>query len=480
MRKISLKKEVKILIKHTHKILSLILFLVVLQGCESENLKSKNIPYSGIEPIRIPLDLPEFEDGSGGLIAYDLNNDDQRDYLITQKNQISVFDSTGKKLWDKKVDIHVTEKAEAQGLPGLHAPGLQVADVDSDQKIEVLFLSSDNKLHIVDGENGKSKKIVQLNVPKKVQRWEHLVVVNFRGEGDKDLLLQATTNTNYRLGKHLAAYSIEELIKTEKPKPLWVQNDFHSPAHNGARVVDLDGDGKDEVIGGNIVNSLGEIVFQLPIKLQNAPHIDSVFIADVKPDSSGLEVVALEEGGDNRIFLYNTKELFWQADYKNQEPQNAAVGDFDLEKPGLEIWCRSRYKDQRPFVFDSTGKLIDIYKIENVAPKGWTTKGVEVIVPIHWTGEPKQLAAAKERHESGDVGLFKPLTGEFVDKFQTVADRLYIADVTGDWREELVVMNHQELRIYQNPAPNPRPDRPSLWENEYYRRSKLTWNYYSP
>jgi len=88
------------------------------------------------------------------------------------------------------------------------------------------------------------------------------------------------------------------------------------------------------------------------------------------------------------------------------------------------------------------------------------------------------LTAAKERHTSGDVVIFNPLTGEFVQRFEEQADRLYVADITGDWREELVVLNGNQLRIYTNPAAN--PNQPSLWSQNHYQRSKMTWNYYSP
>jgi len=44
----------------------------------------------------------------------------------------------------------------------------------------------------------------------------------------------------------------------------------------------------------------------------------------------------------------------------------------------------------------------------------WTVAGVEVIWAIDWTGEEKQLAAAKERHESGDAAVFDPITGRFL------------------------------------------------------------------
>jgi hypothetical protein len=47
--------------------------------------------------------------------------------------------------------------------------------------------------------------------------------------------------------------------------------------------------------------------------------------------------------------------------------------------------------------------------------------------------DPQQLASATERHTSGDVCLFEPLTGRFVQVFPEQADRLYVADVFGDW-----------------------------------------------
>lgn len=460
--------------------------ILLFTGCESENLgsenpESKNIPYASIEPTQFTVDLPQEYDGSGGLVAIDITQDSKKDFIITQTNHIAAYRHSGEKLWTKTADIQLSDKSERQGLPGLHAPGVQVADIDGDDKPEVLFITRDNRLHVVQGEDGKSEHTLALPSPAKSNRWEHIVVADFRGKGDRDILLQSTTETEYRLGRHLAAYSIDSLLKDPKTPPLWVQNDFHSAAHNGVRVMDLNGDGKDEVIGANILNGQGKILFQLPLTLQRFPHIDSVFISDVDPNIEGLEVIALEEGGDNRVFLYNTEQLIWQIDYKNQEPQNAVFGDFDLERPGLEIWCRSRYnEDQKPFIFDAQGKFINSYRMSNVAPNDWTIKGVEVIIPIHWTGEPKQLAAAKERHESGDVGIFDPVSGAFLYKFKTTADRLYVADVTGDWREELIVLNQKELKIFQNPAPNANPNQPRLWDQKHYQRSKMTWNYYSP
>jgi hypothetical protein len=445
------------------------------------NRQVVNLPYSTIKPQIIQLDLPAQDERSGGIITADVNDDSQKDWIVTKPGHVAVYDRSGKKLWAKQINIQLTDKAEDRGLPGAHGAGVQAADVDGDRKTEVLFLTKDNTLQIFQGASGKLQQSIKLASPPGTERWEHLVVANFRGKGNRDLLLQATNADGYRLGRYLAAYALDDL-KTGDFKPLWTQNNFFGPAHSGARVADLDGDGKDEVLGGTIVSPEGKILFAVPMK-RNAtrPHLDSIFVADVRPDIPGLEVVALEEGEQERVFLYNRDRLLWETHYKHQEPQNAAVGDFDLNRPGLEVWCRSRYnEDQKPFVFDAQGQLIADYEINRVAPKGWTNRGVEVIFTIDWTGESKQLAAAKERHESGDVAIFDPTNGQFLHRFKEKAARLYVADISGDWREELIVLNGNQLHVYQNDEPNPNPERSRLWTQNHYRHSKMTWNYYNP
>ncbi|NET17662.1 MAG: hypothetical protein F6K08_34980 [Okeania sp. SIO1H6] len=464
-----------------YKIGFLLLFLIgfAAVGIAKWSQKGVYLMYSSIEYQSIQLDILEEYQRPGGLITADINDDGQKDFLVTKADKIVTYDLSGKQLWSKEIKIQITSKSESRGLPGAHASGIQAGDVDGDGQTEVLFLTTDNTLHIVEGESGKTKKTITLNSPEGTERWEHLVITNFRGQGDRDLLLQTTNSEGYRMGRFLAAYAIDDLLKKEDPQPLWTRDDFVANAHNGARVADLNGDGKDEVLGGTLISPDGEILVKIPLKRKT--HIDAIFVADVRPDIPGLEVVALEERGDNRVFLFNSDRLIWETNYKKQEPQNAAIGDFDLNRPGLEIWCRSRYNEhQKPFVFDAQGQLIASYEMDNVAPRAWTVRGVEVIFTIDWTGELKQLAAAKERHRRGDVAIFDPLTGQFIHKFKEKAARLYVADVSGDWREELIVLNENKLHIYSNPEANPNPNRSRLWLQNHYRRSKMTGNYYSP
>jgi hypothetical protein len=457
---------------------ALTLFALLIPGVGS----AQDWPQYETNPFVIPIDIPAPHDSAGGIVVADINNDGRMDYLVTVPGHIAAYGNDGNPLWTKKTAVRVGGSAERVGLPGHHGPGVAAGEIDGDGKTEVLFFTNDSVLHVINGADGKELWTAKPPIPEGTERWEHLAIANFQGEGDRDLFIQCTNQKGYRVGHHIAAYRLEDL-KVEFYTPLWQRADFTTCAHNGARLADLDGDGKDEVLGGQIVSSEGEFLCNTPLR----GHIDSIFARDVLPKVPGLEVVALEEGGrkddlpGNRVFLYRRDKMIWETHFQQWEPQNAAVGEFDPERDGLEIWCRSRYNThQKPFVFASDGTLITQYEMDAVAPKDWTDSGVEVIHTIDWTGEEKQLAAAKERHEEGDVCIFNPITGAFVTRFEEKADRLYVADVAGDWREELVVLSGSELHIYHNNTPNPRPDQPRLWSLPHYRRQKMTHNYYSP
>lgn len=428
------------------------------------------------DPFVITLDVPAPQDSAGGMIVADLDTDGNLDYLVTVPGHVAAYANDGTRLWVLKTDVVVGGSSESEGLPGHNGPGVAAGDVDADGRCEVLFLTKDSTLHIVDGKTGRTEATAKPPYPEQAERWEIAMIADFRGAGaDGDILLQATNKDGYRMGKLLAAYSVTGLLNGEKP--LWQTDQFVSCAHNGARLADLNADGRDEILGATILSADGKLLAQA---VPDRYHMDSVFVADALPDREGLEVILLEEGS-NHVQLLGCDGPIWRTHFERQEPQNAAVGRFKQGSDEIFIWCRSRYNEhQRPFVFDSSGTKVFDYAMDDVAPPDWTARGVEVIYTIDWTGRPQQLACAKERHESGDVCLFEPLTGRFVKRIEEKADRLYVADVTGDWREEIIVLNGSELHVYQNPDPNPRPQHERLWIDRNYRRLKQCHNYYSP
>ena len=434
-------------------------------------------------PFVIQLDQDPPDNSAGGIAVGDVTGDGRLDYLFTTDRSIGAYDHDGRKLWVINDTLRPGGSAEGVGLPGHNHPRVEVHDVDGDGSAEVLYLRAGGDLVILDGRTGKRKRTHRPQHPKGVAGWEAFTVCNLRGLGDRDIILQTTNAKGYRVGRYVAAFALDKL---DGP-PLWKTDHFGGLAHGPLRVGDLDGDGRDEVCGYTILGPDGK-----PTAWRYPPidkkygggasfHIDSIFLYDVRPDVPGLEVVLLEEGR-NYVGIVNLAHglLSWTTN-RRQEPQNAAVGEFDPNRPGLEIWCRSRYNHhQIPWVLDAHGKIIATWKMDDVAPKGWTVSGVEHIYTIDWTGERKQLACATERHTNGDVCLFEPMTGKFVKVFPEKAARLFVADVAGDWREEIIVQTGKTLRIHFNEAPNPRPGQPRLWTQNAYRRSKANYNYYSP
>jgi hypothetical protein len=425
-----------------------------------------------IKKTEISLPIPAPEDSAGGIIVADVNDDNAMDFLVTVPGHLAVFDNSGQKLWLKKTDIGVGGQSESQGLPGHNGPGVAAGDIDGDGKTEIIYLTKqDSSIHIVDGKTGEEEHSITPPVPKGAERWEVAFIADFRGnKADHDLLLQATNKSGYRMGRYLAAYSYKNLVRNQTP--LWTTDEFLSCAHNGARLADLDGDSRDEILGATIFSHNGKLVIKAqPFK----GHMDSVFVAEVNPKIPGLEVILLEEGS-NFVQVLGLQGPLWRKDFKRQEPQNAVIGRFQPGSDEIFIWCRSRYNEhQKPFIFNSNGKKVIDYKMDDVAPTGWTASGVEIIHKIDWTGERLQLACATERHRSGDVCLFEPLTGKFVERISEKADRLYVADVYGDWREEIIVLNGNQLNIYENKSKNPRPNHKRLWSDGRVRLLPNRW-----
>lgn len=457
-------------------------------------------PYPEKNPLVIPVDSslevssepgePRSVDSAGGLIAADLENSGELGFLVTLPNFVGAYSQKGQQLWLHGDPIRVGNSLEREGGPGHHGAGIQAYDIDQNGRTEVLYLLTNGTLRIRDGATGDL--LWETLPPPPGNRegvWEYPVVANLSGNHPGEIILQASHTPGYRRARYLAAFNLEELREMgSEAMPLWIREDYAGCAHTGVRVADLDRDGHDEIVGAQIIDgATGEDLYVLdnfPV-VANAEkgwmtHLDAILIGDVRPERPGLEVVGLEEGGPNRVFLYDEKGLIWETDYKNWEPQNSALGAFRLGDESLQLWCRSRFnRGQRPFVFDANGDLAFAYELKDFAPEGWTERGIERIEAIHWNGS-FQHAAGKERHCSGDVCLWDPLSGKFELHLKEQADRLYVADVLGDWREELVVLNGNEIRVYWNEEANPNPDRARLWESNAYLRSKQTYNYYSP
>ena len=130
-------------------------------------------------PFVIPLDIPAPQDSAGGMIVADLDTDGNMDYLVTVPGHVAAYANDGTRLWVLKTDVVVGGSSEGEGLPGHNGPGVAAGDVDADGKCEVLFLTKDSTLHIVDGKTGRPEATAKPAHPEQAERWEIAMIADF-------------------------------------------------------------------------------------------------------------------------------------------------------------------------------------------------------------------------------------------------------------------------------------------------------------
>ena len=458
--------------------------------------------YAAVHKTTFDIDLPSSIDRNpGGLIVANLDKDADMEIILTYINYIAAYELDGKQMWKRSDDISVATVGnglENDGYPGRHAPAVQVANHNGGTP-EVFYLMRNGQLQVLNAKTGTVLHTKNLPVTKSdMGKWTCCVVANFEGKGDVDMLLASADNlssvefSGYKRLRKIAAYRIIDLINSgADAKCLWKNDDFVCQSHNQPLCVDINNDGKDEVIGACVLDSNGKEKYRA-INNKAFPHVDSIAIADIDPELPNMEVCVPVEAGPTKQgtpeVMFNHDGEIWRYTAKTSTDGDKVVaGDFDTTRAGLELFFRGNSSDDM-FVLDKDGNKIADYYFANTRPKNWyfikpkDTGGIENLWTINWTGGQKQYIAAKERHINGKVGLFEPMTGKIIMQINTKADRLYVCDIKGDWREEMIVVNAaaKRIEIYENTSSNERPCPGfSLWNQQQYRRGKMTWGYYT-
>lgn len=206
--------------------------------------------------------------------------------------------------------------------------------------------------------------------------------------------------------------------------------------------VDLDKDGREEVVLGAVVlDDNGEALWSAGIG-----HPDKAIVADIDPDNEGLEIlfgaeVDHEKRGVCLVDAASGREL-WNLGQPTLHVGNAMATDLNPEIPGLECFAAEDKKGgktgETKYILDCKGN-----KIGNEADVPGCTDW------IWWDADP--LREMPVRKDWSSFGLQK-YKGEMVaEGFE--GSIVMIADLFGDWREEIVCVLPGELRIYTTTIP---------------------------
>ena len=218
--------------------------------------------------------------------------------------------------------------------------------------------------------------------------------------------------------------------------------------------VDLDNDGRDEVVLGSIaLDDDGSILWE-----QKLGHPDHVYVGDIDPARDGLEAVFGIETRqpENGVLMVDAKtgQRIWGLQQQTYHIHSTGmVSDIDPAHPGCEIWSGEENSEKDRWLRNAQGKFLDIpekFPVSNLAPKSvWWDAGLQRKMII------------------GSRPVDYPTFEAFDDTRFDGSIRL-IGDLYGDWREEVVTSQNGEIRIYSTTIPA-KDRRTSLLQDANYR-----------
>jgi len=218
--------------------------------------------------------------------------------------------------------------------------------------------------------------------------------------------------------------------------------------------ADVDDDGRDEVLlGSATLDDNGA-----PLWTTGLGHPDHFYLGDLDPARPGLEIyygIESRQRARNGMCLVDAKtgQILWGHKGATRHVHGQGMcSDIDPRHPGAE--CYSADTDaKKKFAYarlrTSTGEVISEENLGGFSPK-----------VVYWDADPqRELLRGSRISKYGREGTLAP----------RVEGRLVaVADVLGDWREEIITSVAGELRIYCTPIPAA-DRRPCLMQDALYR-----------
>jgi len=247
----------------------------------------------------------------------------------------------------------------------------------------------------------------------------------------------------------------------------WNRSQWGQGAHT-MHAVDLDGDGRDEVILGSIaLDDDGSILWETGLG-----HPDHVYVGDIDPSRDGLEVVfGIESRRDRHAISMmdgKTGELLWGHDRPTLHIHSTGmVSPIDPSRPGSLIWSGEENSETDRWLRDAQGNILEVperFPRRDLAPKSvWWDAGLhrKLIVGGVPVSYPSFERVDDTRFE-GSIRLIGDLVGDVpvsYPSFERVDDTRFegsirlIGDLFGDWREEVITSVSGEIRIYSTTIP---------------------------
>ncbi|GAB3001830.1 rhamnogalacturonan lyase [Saccharothrix stipae] len=427
------------------------------------------------EPVvRVPL-------RAGGAVKFlwvgDLDGDGEYDYVLdrqTSPQKIEAYRRDGRFLWQVDMGPNSTDQNNIEGGSATidvgHNDGVTVQDFDGDGRAEVAVriangVTFGNGVRFTNGDDDR-QFIAILDGMTGAARATAPVPTDYLADGP----MYARFGVGYLDGVNpslvafmknrigggdfnlmFTAWRFTGTALTMQWK--FLRGNRNLPDGHNTRIVDVDGDGRDEIAEiGFVLNGDGTLRYSLGPA--GVVHGDRFHIADMDPSRPGLEGYGVQQVNPSGLRDYYYDAAGGNIIWRHTEPGTADVGrgmagDIDPRHPGMEVWAFSGLYNA------STNRLTQ----SSTSLQPWPQLG------LYWDGD-----TTMELLNDGKFEKWNPIsptptnsvprlltTSQYgaVDAAQGNSPTIY-GDLFGDWREEVVYTNaaFSELIIFTTNQPS--------------------------
>jgi len=226
------------------------------------------------------------------------------------------------------------------------------------------------------------------------------------------------------------------VLKNKKLEKVWRWTNERAPfmyqgqGQHTVKTGDIDGDGCDEIINGSLaIDNDGKTLWGTGLG-----HGDRSYMGDIDPDNPGWEIWYIIEEPHPRngacLVDARTGMILFGADESNRDNElgSCMAADFDSAHRGPEL-AGGR------FYYTSKGIRLE----GDIPPQG---------LMAWWDADLSREFVSRRGLAKWESGRLVSIQGTQIEGFVQ-----QVADIQGDWREEIVTVTGGELRIYSTIIP---------------------------
>ncbi|WP_159029959.1 RICIN domain-containing protein [Streptomyces marincola] len=445
----------------------------VIDGQEQQPSRAFTLSANhAVEPVvRVPM-------RDGGPVKFvwagDLDGDGEYDYVVdrqTSPQRLEAYRSDGQFLWQVNMGPNSQNQDNIEGGSSTinvgHNDGVTVYDFDSDGRAEVAvriangvtfgdgttFSRSNNNhqfIAILDGRTGALRASAQVPTDylSDGPMYARFGVGYLNGTTPSLVAYMKNRVGNGGFNLMMTAWNFDGSEVRMGWK--WLRGNQNAPDGHNTRIIDLDGDGKDEIVEiGFVLNGDGTLRYSLGD--QGIVHGDRFHIADMDPSRPGLEGYGVQQRNPSGLqeYYYDAAsgDIIWRHFGNGDDVGRAMAGDIDPRHPGMEVWSFYGLYNA------PTNRLTE----PDTSLRPWPQLG------LWWDGDLSMELLNSGKIEKWDpqnptpTGRLPRLVSTWNYGAVTAAQEgpTLVGDLFGDWREEAVYTNaaHNELIIFTTDQP---------------------------